>query len=72
MATSPLEDKRERHLSTKETHTIILTLVQLNKLSLPHTFLTVNQSDNSLFVISVHKLNEKSVDPDQMASSEAI
>ena len=38
----------------------ILTLVLLNKLSLPHPFLTVNQSDNSmLYVISIHKLNEK-------------
>ena len=38
----------------------ILTLVLLNKLSLPHPFLTVNQSDNwMLFVISIHKLNEK-------------
>ena len=37
-----------------------LTLVLLNKLSLPHPFLTVNQSDNSmLFVTSIHKLNEK-------------
>ena len=37
-----------------------LTLILLNKLCLPHPFLTVNQSDNSmLFVISIHKLNEK-------------
>ena len=37
-----------------------LTLVLLNKLSLPHPFLTVNQSDNlMLFVIVIHELNEK-------------
>ena len=33
-----------------------LTLVLLNTLSLPHPFLTVNKSDNS-----IHKLNEKTV-----------
>ena len=51
-----------------------LILILLNKLSLPHLFLTVNQSDNSMLFCS-HKFTnwmKSSVDPDQMASEEAI
>ena len=52
----------------------ILTLILLNKLSLPHPFLTVSQSDNSMLFVPVNLQTEwqNSVEPDQMASSEAI
>ena len=51
----------------------ILTLILLIKLSLPHPFLTVNQSDNPMLFVHVNSQTPwKTVDPDQMASSEAI
>ena len=47
-----------------------LTLILLNKLCLPHPFLTVNQSDNSMLLSNYKFTNwiENSVDPDQMPS----
>ena len=47
------------NIKTRDRH-ICLTLILLNKLCLPHPFLTVSQSDNwMLFALSIHKLNEK-------------
>ena len=51
-----------------------LILILLNKLHLPHLFLTVDQSDKSLLFVHINSRNwmTNSVDPDQMASEEAI
>ena len=37
---------------------LTLTLVLLNKLSLPHPFLTVNQSDNSILFVHINSQTE--------------
>ena len=52
----------------------LIILILLNKWSLPHPFLTVNQSDK-LYVVCSYKFTnwmKNSVDPDQMTSSEII
>ena len=36
----------------------LLTLILLNKLSLPHPFLTVNQSDNSVLFVHINSQTE--------------
>ena len=46
---------------------LYIILILLNRLSLPHPFLTVNQSDSSM--LFVHKLNDKQCRPVQRAST---